>query len=379
MTDVTVQPGHKYDFCAKIFTTKDISEYSVKLKKEGGDAPVLGNLEQQTMLGEKEYWIKMTDLEWNEAESTLLQFQMNIKSCAVGTEIRISDFCLIDKGAFPASAANVPSLAEANVYSLYSDKYTNNTHPSINYNAGWGQNVTSKTKTFDGNQCLVYDNVSDFVAWDFYSNPVNISQKGMRKLHIDIYPNASGSLMVYLYSRKSGDTGVVDPPAIGISGLEANKWNYKEIDLSKIENLDLSSLCQIKFENDQGDITSFCLDNVYFSKAPSLEPNKNVTPHHFENGSNSVDVYCVNNGDGSYSMTITTSGTQTITGLGGSFCNVNGVGGYRLDTFSKSIDSQTFVVGIFSSQAPSLYTPLYVMMPGEVNFGDLTLDWKTVQ
>lgn len=60
-----------------------------------------------------------------------------------------------------------------------------------------------------------------------------------------------------------------------------------------------------------------------------------------------------------------------MAGLGGSFANVNGTGGYQLNLpehFTLSEDKKTITIPITSTVAPSLYTPLYILMPGEKVF-----------
>jgi hypothetical protein len=68
-------------------------------------------------------------------------------------------------------------------------------------------------------------------------------------------------------------------------------------------------------------------------------------------------------------------------GLGGSFWNVNGVGAdMRTNTgtssYTVSGDKKTITCQVQSSTAPNIYTPLYVLMPGEINFGNVTLNWE---
>ena len=66
-------------------------------------------------------------------------------------------------------------------------------------------------------------------------------------------------------------------------------------------------------------------------------------------------------------------------GLGGSFINVNGVGGYQLNkegNFELSADKKTITCNITSTVPPTHYTPLYVLMPGEVNFGQPDIDYS---
>lgn len=79
-------------------------------------------------------------------------------------------------------------------------------------------------------------------------------------------------------------------------------------------------------------------------------------------------------GTENYELIITSE--ETMTGLGGSYWNINGVGGTRVDAnMTVSADGKTLTITATSNQEPQLYTPLYVMMPGEVNFGQPTLNW----
>lgn len=92
-----------------------------------------------------------------------------------------------------------------------------------------------------------------------------------------------------------------------------------------------------------------------------------VTPYHY---SNNV-----------YKLVITSD--DEMTGMGGSFWNVNGVGtdmrtNSETHTFNVSQDKKTITITCTSTSAPNIYTPLYVMMPGEVNFGYVNLNWIDV-
>lgn len=65
----------------------------------------------------------------------------------------------------------------------------------------------------------------------------------------------------------------------------------------------------------------------------------------------------------------------------GVYCNINGVGGNQviaLPGYVRSSDGKTITVNIPSSSAPNLYTPLYILMPGEKNFAWPTgITWGT--
>lgn len=79
--------------------------------------------------------------------------------------------------------------------------------------------------------------------------------------------------------------------------------------------------------------------------------------------------------------TLVISSTDNMEGLGGSFWNVNGVGADMrtnsgTSSYTVSGDKKTITCQVQSSSAPNIYTPLYVLMPGEVNFGSVTLNWE---
>ena len=75
-----------------------------------------------------------------------------------------------------------------------------------------------------------------------------------------------------------------------------------------------------------------------------------------------------------YELIITSA--EDMEGLGGSYWHINGSEGSDLKTdILVSADKKAISVRATSTTAPALYTPLYVMMPGEVNFGSITLNW----
>ncbi len=94
-------------------------------------------------------------------------------------------------------------------------------------------------------------------------------------------------------------------------------------------------------------------------------------------GVTNVYLTCQLVSSGNYQIKIESD--VAMAGLGGSFCNVNGVGGYQLNAdghFVLSGDGKTITCDIASTSGPNLYTPLYVLMPGEKVFtwpGDV--DW----
>ena len=90
-------------------------------------------------------------------------------------------------------------------------------------------------------------------------------------------------------------------------------------------------------------------------------------------GGKTIYLTCQEISAGNYQLKVECS--QAMSGLGGSFCEVNGVGGYQLNAgghFVLSGDGKTITCDIESSTAPRVYTPLYVLIDGEKNFGDIS-------
>ncbi len=90
-------------------------------------------------------------------------------------------------------------------------------------------------------------------------------------------------------------------------------------------------------------------------------------------GGNTIYLTCEKLSD-TYKMVI--EADVELSGLGGSFVRLND-GNHDLREFlTLSPDNKTATIEFTSTTAPEIYTPLYVMMPGEVNFGMLTdIEW----
>lgn len=90
-----------------------------------------------------------------------------------------------------------------------------------------------------------------------------------------------------------------------------------------------------------------------------------------ENGENVVYI----NGtysDDEYTLAIVAS--KPMQGLGGSYWSPS-TGNTRVDTNKEKVNDFSYKFTATSNNGPQLYTPLYVMMPGEVNFGQPTINW----
>lgn len=90
-------------------------------------------------------------------------------------------------------------------------------------------------------------------------------------------------------------------------------------------------------------------------------------------GGKTIYLTCQEVSTGNYQLKVECN--EAMSGLGGSFCEVNGVGGYQLNAaghFTLSADGKTITCDIESSSAPRVYTPLYVLIDGEKNFGEIS-------
>ena len=78
-------------------------------------------------------------------------------------------------------------------------------------------------------------------------------------------------------------------------------------------------------------------------------------------------VHYLNLAENNYVLTIKSE--ETMAGLGGSFWSINGVDGNDMRNVTVvEEEGKKLVLTVTSNQDPEIYTPLYVMMPGEVIF-----------
>ena len=78
-------------------------------------------------------------------------------------------------------------------------------------------------------------------------------------------------------------------------------------------------------------------------------------------------VHYLNLAENNYVLTITSE--ETMDGLGGSFWSINGVDGNDMRNVTVvEEEGKKLVLTVTSTSDPEMYTPLYVMMPGEVSF-----------
>ncbi|HLN96213.1 MAG TPA: Ig-like domain-containing protein [Flavobacterium sp.] len=148
----------------------------------------------------------------------------------------------------PTAAAPTPTVAAANVTSIFSDAYTN--VAGTNFNPNWGQATQVTQVPIGGNNTLRYGGLN-YQGIELGSAQ-NVTNRNV--LHLDFYSANSTSLKVYLISPGPVEKAVtLTVPTIG-------GWNSIDIPLTSFAPVNLSNVFQMKFD---GNGTIY-LDNIYF-------------------------------------------------------------------------------------------------------------------
>ena len=148
----------------------------------------------------------------------------------------------------PAEAAPTPTLAEANVISIFSDAYTN--IGGVNLNPNWGQSTVVTEMAIEGNNTLLYTGLN-YQGTEFIAQDVS----GMTYLHIDYWTDNSTALKFFVISQ----TPTVDSDYHTFA-IVSEQWVSVDIPLTTFPNVDLTDVFQFKVE---GNGTIYW-DNFYF-------------------------------------------------------------------------------------------------------------------
>jgi len=161
----------------------------------------------------------------------------------------------------PAEAAPTPTLAEANVISIFSDAYTN--IDGVNLNPVWGQSTVVTEMAIEGNNTLLYTGLN-YQGTEFIAQDVS----GMTYLHIDYWTDNSTALNFFVISQ----TPTVDSDYHTFA-LVSEQWVSVDIPLTTFPNVDLTDVFQFKVE---GNGTIYW-DNFYFYSNPVGVDNRSET------------------------------------------------------------------------------------------------------
>jgi len=121
--------------------------------------------------------------------------------------------------------------------------------------------------------------------------------------------------------------------------------------------------------NGEATITATTADGGFEGNC-SIEVGGNPDAVILTSGTHKISYVAYKYPGGDYELTITSK--ETLNGMGGSFYNPGAV-----DVRSKIVSSTSdkIVIKMNAASDPQFYTPLYVMMSNEVNFGNITITW----
>ena len=149
----------------------------------------------------------------------------------------------------PSGLAPTPSESASDVLSIFSDSYSDIS--GVDLNPDWGQTTTVTISNGEINyQNLNYQGTT-------FGGPQNVSDYGY--FHIDIYPQQSGSIQLFLINSAAISGQVVETSTN--LDLIANQWNSFDISLNLFASVvDLTKVDEIKIQGSG----SLSLDNLYF-------------------------------------------------------------------------------------------------------------------
>lgn len=173
--------------------------------------------------------------------------QIVLETASGITDLLVDNIYFYKVPTAPTTAAPTPTVAAANVVSVFSDAYTNITS---NLNPNWGQATVVSQVPIAGNNTLRYAGLN-YQGIEFGASQ-NLSS--MTALHLDYYSANSTSLRVYLISP-----GPVEKFKTLIVPTSAG-WNSIEIPMTDFSPVNLANVIQMKFD---GNGTIY-LDNMYF-------------------------------------------------------------------------------------------------------------------
>jgi len=166
----------------------------------------------------------------------------------------------------PTEPAPTPTHNPADVFSIYSDAYTN--LEDTNFNPNWGQaTVVTVDYQIGGNNTLVYE-VLNFQGTNLGSEyggvPQDVSEYDY--LHVDFWTANATTLNFFVLDQSAGE---VSYPI----SITTGEWVALDIPLSHFSNggEDLTDIHQFKVDGGDGASTKVYWDNWYFYKEVSID------------------------------------------------------------------------------------------------------------
>ncbi len=169
----------------------------------------------------------------------------------------------------PLVAAADPTHPEANVFSIYSDVYTD--LAGTNFNPNWGQStVVTMDFPVDGNNTLRYENLN-YQGTNLGSVDGGVPQDvtAYEYLHVDFWTDNSTALNFYIIDQSAGEVSYSLP-------ITFEEWVSVDIPLSHFTDggEDLTDVHQFKVDGNG----TIWFDNWYFWASGSDADDNAVTP-----------------------------------------------------------------------------------------------------
>jgi hypothetical protein len=203
-----------------------------------------------------------------------------------GSSTKTYSIELVSFIADPTTPAPTPVHDENadNVFSIYSDSYTD--LENTNFDPNWGQATVVTYETIEGNNTLKYTNLN-YQGTNLGSadgTPQDVS--GNTHFHVDFWtPNAT-ALNFFLISQSSGEVAYALP-------ITTEQWVSVDIPLSYFsdQGLDLTDIFQFKVDGGDGTTTIVWFDNWYFHGGGGSGGEYPTHTVDFESGGVGADWY----------------------------------------------------------------------------------------
>jgi len=152
----------------------------------------------------------------------------------------------------PTVKAPTPTVAAANVISIYSDAYTD--VAGVNINPNWGQATITSEIDIEAEKAIKMAGLN-YQGIDWSGTPQDVS--GKTKIHVDVYCVAVTDVNLSVIGGGAEN-------AVKLT-TEAGVWKSFDIDLTQYTSPKLSEVIQVKFD-DAGTAAgaTIFVDNIYF-------------------------------------------------------------------------------------------------------------------
>ena len=160
-----------------------------------------------------------------------------------------------EPGDAPTAAPAAPTVAAADVVSIYSDSYTNEVVSE--WNPDWGQSTTLETITIGSDNFLKYSNLNYSGLVTNYDPGTDIS--GTNYVHFDYWTNDATKLGLKLVNTAYENGDPKKEALVTVPSIVKGGWVSVDIPLSDYTN-DASKFMQLVWD---GDGTVY-IDNLYF-------------------------------------------------------------------------------------------------------------------